>query len=65
MAIDSGNLQVMDAGVKEMQDVTQRIRHSKYPVVSGGTRPTPFYWFSPPDEDQEWINVNIKESIDL
>ena len=34
MAIDSGNLQVMDAGVKEMQDVTQRIRHSKYPVVS-------------------------------
>ena len=34
MAIDSGNLQVMDSGVKEMQDITQRIRHSKYPVVS-------------------------------
>jgi 3-hydroxyacyl-CoA dehydrogenase len=34
MAIDSGNLQVMDAGVKEMQTVTQRIRHSKYPVVT-------------------------------
>ena len=34
MAIDSGNLQVMDAGVKAMQDVTQRIRHSKYPVIT-------------------------------
>ena len=34
MAIDSGNLQVMDAGVKDMQNVTQRIRHSKYPVVT-------------------------------
>ena len=34
MAIDSGNLHVMDAGVEEMQSVTQRIRHSKYPVVS-------------------------------
>tara|TARA_B110001454_G_scaffold74672_1_gene72226 strand:- start:872 stop:2584 length:1713 start_codon:yes stop_codon:yes gene_type:complete len=33
MAIDSGNLQVMDAGVKEMQTVTQRIRHSKYPLL--------------------------------
>ena len=30
MAIDSGNLHVMDAGVEEMQSVTQRIRHSKY-----------------------------------
>ena len=34
MAIDSGNLHVMDAGVEEMQSVTQRIRHSKYPVVT-------------------------------
>ena len=34
MAIDSGNLQIMDAGVEEMQAVTQRIRHSKYPVVT-------------------------------
>ena len=34
MAIDSGNLHVMDAGVEEMQAVTQRIRHSKYPVVT-------------------------------
>jgi len=34
MAIDSGNLHVMDAGVKDMQTVTQRIRHSKYPVVT-------------------------------
>lgn len=34
MAIDSGNLQVMDSGVKDMQGVTQRIRHSKYPVVT-------------------------------
>ena len=34
IAIDSGNLQLMDAGVEEMQAVTQRIRHSKYPVVS-------------------------------
>jgi len=34
MAIDSGNLQLMEAGVEEMQAVTQRIRHSKYPVVT-------------------------------
>jgi len=34
IAIDSGNLHVMDAGVEEMQSVTQRIRHSKYPVVT-------------------------------
>ena len=34
MAIDSGNLNIMDVGVKEMQDITQRIRHSKYPVVT-------------------------------
>jgi len=34
MAIDSGNLHVMEAGVEEMQAVTQRIRHSKYPVVT-------------------------------
>ena len=34
IAIDSGNLHLMDAGVKEMQAVTQRIRHSKYPVVT-------------------------------
>jgi len=34
MAMDSGNLHVMEAGVVEMQTVTQRIRHSKYPVVT-------------------------------
>jgi 3-hydroxyacyl-CoA dehydrogenase len=34
IAIDSGNLHLMDAGVEEMQAVTQRIRHSKYPVVT-------------------------------
>ena len=34
IAIDSGNLHLMEAGVEEMQAVTQRIRHSKYPVVT-------------------------------
>ena len=34
MAIDSGNLHVLDAVVEEMQAVTQRIRHSNYPVVT-------------------------------
>ena len=31
---------------------------SDYPVVSGGTRPTPFYWYHAAEEDPEWMNVN-------
>ena len=34
VAIDSGNLNLMELGTKQMQDLTQRIRHSKHPVVS-------------------------------
>jgi 3-hydroxyacyl-CoA dehydrogenase len=34
IAIDSGNLHLMEIGTKQMQDLTQRIRHSKHPVVA-------------------------------
>lgn len=34
VAIDSNNLNLMEASVKEMQDLTQSIRHSKYPIIS-------------------------------
>ena len=31
---------------------------SDYPVISGGTRATAFYWYNPAGEDPEWLNVN-------
>lgn len=34
VAIDSNNLKLMESSVKEMQDLTQRIRHSKYPIIT-------------------------------
>ena len=34
IAIDTDNLHVMEVGTKQMQDLTQRVRHSKHPVVA-------------------------------
>jgi len=34
IAIDTDNLDLMEVGTKQMQDLTQRVRHSKHPVVA-------------------------------